>query len=159
MPLNFNLIKGLLYEKAQEVAGPYVDKLLNKIAPTSSFSDDFTKAKIGNVNNSDNWGTFGTFLAKTAYDVLTQPLNKTNSALPPTTGSVTQFAPAILSAEPPIKEGRPIRRRKAPVRRVPMRRMPARRGPRKIPMRKRKTVAEMTAPKKKKPNMVYRVNI
>lgn len=154
MPRTLNLIKGILSETAKNFAAPYVDKALNYMAPKNSFPDGFTTSQDGNVNKSDNWGTFGTFLARTAYDVLTQPLDKTNSALPPTTGSITKFGPAVLSAEPPIKMIQ-TRGRRAPVRRA------IRRGPiRRRPLAKNKrTVNEMVSPQKKKRSYTYRVNI
>ena len=178
MPLSnlFSLIRGHLYEKAQEVAAPYVDKLLNTLAPKASFADGFTKAVTGNVNKSDNWGTFGTFLGSAIGSVAkayTEPNSQTNSALPPTTGTITEYAPAVIQAEPPVVEipekgyknvssaklVKELKKRKAAQAKKKVA-PPKKRGVAKKTKTtgKKKTVNEMTAPKKKK-TYSYKVDI
>ncbi len=105
MPLSniFSLIRGNLFEKVQDIAAPYVDKLLNTLAPRASFTDGFSQAYSGNINKSDNWGSFGTLLGN-AVKAYTEPKDQTNAALPPTTGTVTDYAPAVIQAEPPVIE-------------------------------------------------------
>jgi hypothetical protein len=150
------LIAGKIFETAKNMSAPFINNALNYIAPVDNFPNPYTKAVENNVQK-DNWGSFGTFLAKTAaktaYNLLTAPENQTNSALPPTEGTVTKFAPAVLTEEskvipiPNSSRSRRIVRRKAPVRRG------------RVTTKSRKTVNEMVSPKKKQKKYVYRVNI
>lgn len=173
MPLSniFSLIRGHLFEKAQDIAAPYVDKLLNTLAPKASFSDGFTKAVTGNVNKSDNWGTFGTFVGH-AVKAFTEPKDQTNAALPPTTGTITDYAPAVIQAEPPVIEipekaykkasttklVKELRKRKARQTKSKVA-PPKRRGvAKKTRTVNKKTVNEMVSPKKKK-TYSYKVDI
>lgn len=154
MPLTnpFSLIKGLTFDKIREIAGPVVDNLINTMSPKSSFGDAFTSALQGNINSKDNWGLFGTVLGSAAKAVFTEPKNQTNSALPPTTGTITKYAPAVIQASKPaisIPTGRRIINRRPVVRRRVI----------KKPVGRKKTVNEMVAPKKKKKNYSYKINI
>jgi len=157
-----SLIKGLLYDHGSKLAQTALDKVYDYVTP-DKFQDGFTQFQDGN-RQMDNWGTFGTFLAKTAYDVLSAPLNQTNSALPPSQGTVTQYAPAVPQAEGPVKM---IHTNRAPVRApVAVAGMSAGResiAPRRRVVRKKATPKRINAsnkmiPKKKKTRR-YRVNI
>lgn len=164
MPLSnpFSLIRGLTFDKIKTIASPVLENIINTMTPTASFGDAFTKSITENVNNSDNWGAFGTFLGSTAKALFTEPTEQTNAALPPSTGTITKYAPGVIQAEPPVieipeKKYRNIARRRAY--KVP-RRVVKTRKQRPVPIRKkRKTVNEMTAPKKKKKSYAYKINI
>lgn len=150
-----SLIKGILFEEGAKYGQQLINKAYDYLVP-DKFSDGFTKFQNGNVQK-DNWGTFGTFLAKTAYDVITAPLEKTNSALPPTTGTVTKFAPALPS-QPPVQVIN-TKSRSVPVKR-PVKMITSNTVPviKKKSSTKRKNVSEKMTPKRKK-QYTYRVNI
>jgi len=173
-----SLIKGLLFQEGSKLANSAINKFYDWAVP-DKFPDGFTKFQDGN-RQKDNWGTFGTFVAKTAYDVLTAPLNQTNSALPPTEGTVVEFAPALPSQPPirmvhteqrpvqspvgqagsnPREESLPIRGVRRPIRRrVIRRRTPVKKTSTRRRKSVRKNVAEEMVPKRKK-KYTYRVNI
>lgn len=151
----YSLLKGKLATTVLDRAPDFFRAVHGFTLGDNSFPSEALSAFKGSVNNSDNWGKFGTEVAKVAIDYLTTPRTEVNAALPPTTGTIVNSAPALPLED--VSVSIPVRR---PVVRGPRLaiRKPIRRRARVVPTKTtpERTVAKLLEPKRKPRKRIYK---